>query len=458
MNDMETLGKLLIIDDNKDVLFALNLFLEPYAEKIKVMLSPERIRHFMTDFQPDIILLDMNFSRDTVNGEEGMDCLQDILHIDPQAVVIMMTAYSDTDKAVRTIKAGATDFISKPWENEKLLATLNAAMKLRRSQTTVNRLEERVEALSKGQSIQLPDLIGESEGMQTIMDTIEKLRDADVNVLLLGENGTGKDVIARYLHAGSNRSGEPFVTIDVGSVPEPLFESELFGYEKGAFTDARKDKKGRMEMAHEGTLFLDEVGNLSPAAQAKLLTAIEKKRIIRLGGTKEIPINVRLICATNANLHTQMQEGRFRQDLFYRINTVEIHIPPLRERDNDIQLLADHFLKSYVRKYGKNILEIGKDARAKLQKYTWPGNVRELRHAIERAVVLCNSDTLHADDFLLYAPSAKDNKPETLNLEALERHAIERAVELSEGNMSRAAKTLGITRYALYRKLEKLGL
>lgn len=458
MNNMETLGKLLIIDDNKDVLFALNLFLEPYAEKIKVMLSPERIRHFMTDFQPDIILLDMNFSRDTVNGEEGMDCLQDILHIDPQAVVIMMTAYSDTDKAVRAIKAGATDFISKPWENEKLLATLNAAMKLRRSQTTVNRLEERVEALSKGQSIQLPDLIGESEGMQTIMNTIEKLRDADVNVLLLGENGTGKDVIARYLHAESNRSGEPFVTIDVGSVPEPLFESELFGYEKGAFTDARKDKKGRMEMAHEGTLFLDEVGNLSPAAQAKLLTAIEKKRIIRLGGTKEIPINVRLICATNADLHTQMQEGRFRQDLFYRINTVEIHIPPLRERDNDIQLLADHFLRSYVRKYNKNIGSISKEARTKLQKYAWPGNVRELQHAIERAIVLCNSDTLHADDFLLYAPPAKDNKPETLNLEALERNAIERAVELCEGNMSRAAKTLGITRYALYRKLEKLGL
>lgn len=458
MNDMETLGKLLIIDDNKDVLFALNLFLEPYAEKIKVMLSPERIRHFMTDFQPDIILLDMNFSRDTVNGEEGMDCLQDILHTDPQAVVIMMTAYSDTDKAVRAIKAGATDFISKPWENEKLLATLNAAMKLRRSQATVNRLEERVEALSKGQSIQLPDLIGESEGMQTIMDTIEKLRDADVNVLLLGENGTGKDVIARYLHAESNRSGAPFVTIDVGSVPEPLFESELFGYEKGAFTDARKDKKGRMEMAHEGTLFLDEVGNLSPAAQAKLLTAIEKKRIIRLGGTKEIPINVRLICATNADLHNRIQDGSFRQDLFYRINTVEIRIPPLRERGNDIQLLADHFLQTYVRKYGKNIREIGKDARAKLQKYTWPGNVRELRHAIERAVVLCNGDTLYADDFLLYASPAKDNKPETLNLEELERHAIKRAVELCEGNMSRAAKTLGITRYALYRKLEKLGL
>lgn len=455
---MTTLGKLLIIDDNEDVLFALNLLLEPHSEKIKVMLSPERIRHFMTEFKPDLILLDMNFSRDTVNGQEGMDCLRDILSIDPQAIVIMMTAYSDTDKAVQAIKAGATDFVSKPWENEKLLATLNTAMKLRRSQSAVNRLEERVEALSKGQEEARPDLIGESEGMRNIMDTVEKLRDADVNVLLLGENGTGKDVIARYLHAESNRAKEPFVTIDVGSVPEPLFESELFGYEKGAFTDARKEKKGRMELAHEGTLFLDEVGNLSPAAQAKLLTAIEKRRIVRLGGTKEIPINVRLICATNADLRGQVQDGTFRQDLFYRINTVEIHIPPLRERGNDIQLLADHFLKTYVRKYGKDIRKIEREARTKLQKYTWPGNVRELQHAIERAVVLCNGDTLYAEDFLLYAPPARETRQETLNLEELERHAIEKAVQLSGGNMSRAAKLLGITRYALYRKLEKLGL
>ena len=318
---MPALGKILIIDDNEDVLFALHLLLEPYAEKVKVMRSPDRIVHFITDFRPDIVLLDMNFTRDTVSGQEGMDCLQEILKLDRHAVVVMMTAYADTDKAVQAIKAGATDFVSKPWENDKLLATLHAAMKLRRSQTEVGRLEERVEALSAERETPQPLLIGESEGMRNIVSTIGRLREADVNVLLLGENGTGKDVVARYLLAHSSRAAEPFVTIDVGAVPETLFESELFGYEKGAFTDARKEKKGRLELAHGGTLFLDEVGNLSPAAQSKLLTALEKRRIVRLGGTREIPIDVRLICATNADLHAQVTEGTFRQDLFYRITT-----------------------------------------------------------------------------------------------------------------------------------------
>lgn len=359
---MPALGKILIIDDNEDVLFALHLLLEPYAEKVKVMRSPDRIVHFITDFRPDIVLLDMNFTRDTVSGQEGMDCLQEILKLDRHAVVVMMTAYADTDKAVQAIKAGATDFVSKPWENDKLLATLHAAMKLRRSQTEVGRLEERVEALSAERETPQPLLIGESEGMRNIVSTIGRLREADVNVLLLGENGTGKDVVARYLLAHSSRAAEPFVTIDVGAVPETLFESELFGYEKGAFTDARKEKKGRLELAHGGTLFLDEVGNLSPAAQSKLLTALEKRRIVRLGGTREIPIDVRLICATNADLHAQVTEGTFRQDLFYRINTVEIHIPPLRERGEDIQLLADHFLRTYARKYKKDIRQIARDA------------------------------------------------------------------------------------------------
>ena len=346
---MPALGKILIIDDNEDVLFALHLLLEPYAEKVKVMRSPDRIVHFITDFRPDIVLLDMNFTRDTVSGQEGMDCLQEILKLDRHAVVVMMTAYADTDKAVQAIKAGATDFVSKPWENDKLLATLHAAMKLRRSQTEVGRLEERVEALSAERETPQPLLIGESEGMRNIVSTIGRLREADVNVLLLGENGTGKDVVARYLLAHSSRAAEPFVTIDVGAVPETLFESELFGYEKGAFTDARKEKKGRLELAHGGTLFLDEVGNLSPAAQSKLLTALEKRRIVRLGGTREIPIDVRLICATNADLHAQVTEGTFRQDLFYRINTVEIHIPPLRERGEDIHPTAGRPFPADVR-------------------------------------------------------------------------------------------------------------
>lgn len=454
---MADLGKILIIDDNEDVLFALNLLLKTHCGKVKAMRSPERIVHFMTDFRPDIVLLDMNFTRDTVSGEEGMECLQTILKLDPNAVVVMMTAYADTEKAVQAIKAGATDFVSKPWDNGKLLATLHAAMKLRRSQADAIRLKERVEALSAEREEACPELIGESDCMKRVADTVAQIGDTDVNVLLLGENGTGKDVLAHLLLAHSARSAEPFVRIDVGAVPEMLFESELFGHEKGAFTDAHKDKKGRMELANGGTLFLDEVGNLSPAAQAKLLTAIEKKRIVRLGGTQEIPIDVRLVCATNADLHALVRDGAFRQDLFYRINTVEIHIPLLRERGNDIQLLADFFLGKYARKYHKPVKGIDREARAKLQAYPWPGNVRELQHAVERAIVLSHGETLCPDDFLLYPPVRATGVPPTLNLQQLERQTVERAMQLSGGNMNQAAELLGITRYALYRKLEKLG-
>lgn len=454
---MADLGKILIIDDNEDVLFALNLLLKTHCGKVKAMRSPERIVHFMTDFRPDIVLLDMNFTRDTVSGEEGMECLQTILKLDPNAVVVMMTAYADTEKAVQAIKAGATDFVSKPWDNGKLLATLHAAMKLRRSQADAIRLKERVEALSAEREEACPELIGESDCMKRVADTVAQIGDTDVNVLLLGENGTGKDVLAHLLLAHSARSAEPFVRIDVGAVPEMLFESELFGHEKGAFTDAHKDKKGRMELANGGTLFLDEVGNLSSAAQAKLLTAIEKKRIVRLGGTQEIPIDVRLVCATNADLHALVRDGAFRQDLFYRINTVEIHIPPLRERGNDIQLLADFFLGKYARKYHKPVKGIDREARAKLQAYPWPGNVRELQHAVERAIVLSHGETLCPDNFLLYPPVRATGVPPTLNLQQLERQAVERAMQLSGGNMNQAAELLGITRYALYRKLEKLG-
>ena len=458
---MPALGKILIIDDNEDVLFALHLLLEPYTEKVKVMRSPDRIVHFITDFRPDIVLLDMNFTRDTVSGQEGMDCLQEILKLDRHAVVVMMTAYADTDKAVQAIKAGATDFVSKPWENDKLLATLHAAMKLRRSQTEVGRLEERVEALSAERETPQPLLIGESEGMRNIVSTIGRLREADVNVLLLGENGTGKDVVARYLLSHSSRAAEPFVTIDVGAVPETLFESELFGYEKGAFTDARKEKKGRLELAHGGTLFLDEVGNLSPAAQSKLLTALEKRRIVRLGGTREIPIDVRLICATNADLHTQVTEGTFRQDLFYRINTVEIHIPPLRERGEDIQLLADHFLRTYARKYKKDIRQIARDARGKLQRYAWPGNVRELRNVIERALIICD-DYITLDDMPLdfrsstLSGSAADGDDFEL-AEAEHRH-IQRVLQYTKGNKAEAARLLKIGLTTLYRKIEEYGI
>jgi len=458
-SDMEKLGKILIVDDNEDVLFALNLLLEPYAEKIKVTTTPERVEHFMHTFQPDIILLDMNFSRDVVSGQEGFDCLRQILQIDPQAVVIFMTAYSDTDKAVRAIKAGATDFIPKPWEKEKLLATLSSGMKLRRSQCEVSLLKEQVEALSDSNGTD-ERIIGESAAMREVFDTVEKLRDTDANILILGENGTGKDVIARLLYRHSPRCGKPFVTIDLGSIPEQLFESELFGYEKGAFTDARKAKAGRMEVATGGTLFLDEIGNLSLPMQAKLLTAIEKRQINRLGSTQATSIDVRLICATNADIRQLVEEGRFRQDLLYRINTIELHIPPLRQRGDDILLLADYFLGRYARKYRKEMRGLTREAKNKLLRYAWPGNVRELQHTMERAVILGDGSLLRPENFVFQAapPRPRKEEQETLNLEELERQAVERAMRLSEGNMTRAAEYLGITRFALYRKLEKLGL
>lgn len=412
----------------------------------------------MTTFHPDLILLDMNFSRDAISGQEGFESLKQILQIDPQAIVIFMTAYTDTDKAVRAIKAGATDFIPKPWEKDKLLATLTSGMRLRQSQQEVSILKEQVEVLS-GQNTSENDIIGESSVMQEVFTTINKLSNTDANILILGENGTGKDVIARLIYRCSPRYGKPFVTIDLGSIPEQLFESELFGFEKGAFTDAKKSKAGRMEVATNGTLFLDEIGNLSLPMQSKLLTAIEKRQISRLGSTQTVPIDVRLICATNADIRQMVEDGNFRQDLLYRINTIEIHIPPLRERGNDIILLADHFLDRYTRKYKKEIHGLTREAKNKLLKYAWPGNVRELQHTIERAVILGDGSMLKPENFLFHTTSKQKKEEEViLNLEQLERQAIEKALRISNGNISRAAEYLGITRFALYRKLEKLGL
>ena len=451
-------GKILIIDDNEDVLFALNLLLEPYVEQIKVTTQPERIEHFMSTFVPDVILLDMNFRRDAISGQEGFFWLEKIKAADPDAVVLFITAYADTEKAVRAIKAGATDFIPKPWEKEKLLATLSAALKLRESRTEINTLKQRVEALGSPDDTGF-EIIGESDVMQELFATIAKLKDTDANILILGENGTGKDLIARALYHHSPRCNQVFISIDLGSIPEQLFESELFGYEKGAFTDARRDKPGRMEVASGGTLFLDEIGNLSLPMQSKLLTAIEKRQINRLGSTQTVPIDVRLICATNADIRQLVDEGNFRQDLLYRINTIEIHIPPLRERGNDIILLAEYFLQRYARKYKKDMRGLTREAKNKLLKYAWPGNVRELQHTIERAVILGDGSLLKPENFLFHAsPKQRKEEEMILNLEQLERQTIEKAMKLSEGNISRAAEYLGITRFALYRKLEKLGL
>jgi DNA-binding NtrC family response regulator len=453
---MEQKGKILVVDDNEDILFALNLLLKPLVEDVRVTKNPEQIDRLYDLLQPDVVLLDMNFRRDAISGEEGFEWLEHILHHDAQAVVILMTAYADTDKAVRAMKSGATDFITKPWNNSKLLATLFAGIELSRERRKRRLLEQRMEVVaSPFGAIAAPVIIGESPVMQRVLQTVAQVASTDANVLILGENGTGKDVIARQIAALSARASNPFVSIDLGSVPELLFESELFGYEKGAFTDARKAKAGRMETANGGTLFLDEIGNLPLSLQAKLLAALERREISRLGSTQMTPIDVRYLCATNADIHTEVAEGRFREDLFYRINTIEITIPPLRERGEDIILLAEHFLTVYAHKYNKKVATLNRDGRQRLLRHTWPGNVRELMHTIERAVLLAKGTVLCAQDFVLNDSTRRASQTQTLNLERLEQEAIERAMQIAGGNVTRAAELLGITRFALYRKLSK---
>jgi len=450
---MDKQGKILIIDDNEDVLFALNTVLAPYAEKIKVTAHPEKILEYQRTFKPDLYLLDMNFRQDAVSGREGFDWLHQILENEPDAVVILMTAYSDTNKVVQAIKAGATDFITKPWEKDKLLATVSSALKLSLSLRQVETLKAHVQSLTGDDEAQI---IGKSDSMLEIFNVINKLSDTEANILLLGENGVGKDLIAKYIFQRSPRSAKPFATIDLGAVPETLFESELFGYVKGAFTDARADKAGRMEIASGGTLFLNEIGNLSLPMQAKLLTAIEKKEIVRLGATHAKPVDVRFICATNLDIYEAVERGDFRQDLLYRINTLEIRIPPLRERGDDVILLADFFLHRYATHYKKNIKGLSPEARQKLLTYPFPGNVRELQNIIERAVILSGDGALQASAITM--PSHQKERSatpeETLNLEALEREAIDKAMRRTGGNIAQAAELLGITRYALYRKIK----
>lgn len=450
----EKKGKILVIDDNEDVLFALNVLLKPYVETVKVSAYPDKIDRYMSEYQPDVILLDMNFRSDAISGQEGFYWLEKILKTDQQAIVIMMTAYADTDKAVKAIKSGATDFVSKPWEKNKLLATIFSALKLKDSRCKVESLKKQMEVLSSSETIY--EIIGESDAMKQVFEMVDKLLDTEANILILGENGTGKDLLAKAIYHHSPRVGKVFVTIDLGAIPETLFEGELFGYEKGAFTDAKKDKPGRMEAASGGTLFLDEIANLSLPMQAKMLTAIEKRTISPLGSNRLIPIDVRLISATNVDIYQEVENGNFRQDLLYRINTIELHIPPLRERGNDVLLLAEYFLKKSLAKYKKPLKGISTGAKAKLTQYRWPGNVRELQNAIERAVVLSSSDHLETTDFNLQPTEMKrKNKAETFNLEQIEQETIEKALKMSGGNINKTADLLGISRYSLYRKMNK---
>lgn len=453
-------GRILAVDDNADILFALKMLLKPHFEIIRTETNPERIPQHMSEEDFDVILLDMNFNKDAISGKEGFTWLEKILEIDPGAIVLFVTAYGDVEKSVRAIKAGATDFIIKPWQNEKLLATIWSAMKLKKSQKEVSDLRERQKEINTIMDQPFADFIGVSPGMQRVFKTIQKVAGTDANVLILGENGTGKELVARALHRYSLRKNETFISVDLGALSESLFESELFGHMKGAFTDAKADRPGRFELASGGTLFLDEIGNLSLPLQAKLLTVLERREVIRVGANRPTPIDIRLISATNMGIKQMAAEGGFRQDLLYRINTVEIDLPPLRERPEDIALLAQHFLKIYTKKYGRQISKLNASIIKKLTDYPWPGNVREFQHVIERTIIMSDSPTLSEHDFQLSAHGQVNEgfDLDTYNLDEVERIIIEKVLRNNRGNVSKAASELGLTRTSLYRRLEKHGL
>jgi two-component system response regulator HydG len=453
-------GKILIIDDNEDILSAARLLLKQHVALVRTEKNPDRIPVLMAEETYDVILLDMNFAKGATGGEEGFAWLRRILAADPLAVVILITAYGDVGMAVRAIKDGATDFILKPWQNEKLLATLTAALNLRASLVETQSLRQRQSHLSADLDRPFRDFLGRSAAMQEVFATIDKVAGTDASILILGENGTGKELAAREIHRRSRRHKEIFVGVDMSAVPETLFESELFGHVKGAFTDAREDRAGRFEAASGGTLFLDEIGNLSLPLQAKILTALENRRVFRVGSNKPVPIDVRLICATNRPIHQMVVQDHFRQDLLYRINTIEVRLPSLRERREDIPLLVEHFLGAYCRKYGRPLKSVGPAALRKLEDYGWPGNVRELQHAVERSVIMSDADVLQPEDFLFSAVdgSLEDGAPAAGKLEDMERLFVDRILSKHGGNVSKAARELGISRAALYRRLEKHGL
>ncbi|MBN2289037.1 MAG: sigma-54-dependent Fis family transcriptional regulator [Candidatus Glassbacteria bacterium] len=454
-------NRILIVDDDEDVLLAARLLLKAHAESLVTEKEPRNIPALLRNHSYDVILLDMNFALDSTSGKEGFFWLEKILEIDPDAVVILITAFGDVETAVRAIRAGATDFVLKPWQNEKLLATLSAAYQLRKSRIELGSLRAQQHQLSEDLDQQFHDLIGVSAPIREVFATVRKVAATDANVLILGENGTGKELVARALHRQSRRKGQVFISVDMGAVSESLFESELFGHTRGSFTDARKDRAGRFEVASGGTLFLDEIGNLPLPLQAKLLTVLESRTVTRLGSNKPVPFDVRLICATNMRIHEMVAQDRFRQDLLYRINTVEISLPPLCERSGDIQLLAGHFLEIYCKKYQKPLKKLSFAALEKLRKYPWPGNVRELQHAVERAIILSDKQVLQPGDFLLSRPEQAKKEGlvfEEYNMELVEKIIIRKAIEKHGGNISRAARELGYTRSALYRRLEKYGL
>lgn len=451
-------GNILIVDDNKNVLSALRILLSDYFENIVLLTSPNTLMSELWDKNPDVVLLDMNFSAGINSGNEGLFWLSEIKKADEELPVVLFTAYADIDLAVKALKGGATDFVVKPWDNAKLLATLQSAYSLRQSRKEVKKLREKQSVLNRDIQKEEDICWGKSPAMQRLLTMIKKVAVTDANVLITGENGTGKELIAKMIHRYSPRAAETLISVDMGAVTETLFESELFGHVKGAFTDAKADRSGKFEAADGGSLFLDEIGNLSYPLQAKLLSALQTRHITRVGSNKSISVDIRLISATNKNLFKSVKEGEFREDLLYRINTIHLEVPALRERREDIPQLADFFLRRLARKYGKSDLKLGEKALCKLESYAWPGNVRELEHAIEKAVILSDNQELQPNDFYMRTPDETSFVVESFTLEEMAKILIEKALRKYDNNISAVAAELGISRPTLYSKIRKYEL
>lgn len=448
-------GNILVIDDNKSILSALEILLTPEFGEITAITSPNLIPSELRKKDYNLVILDMNFSAGINTGNEGIYWLGKIRETNPDISVVMITAYGDIDTAVRALKAGASDFVLKPWDNEKLLATVRLALQLNLSKKEVKDLKERESELKKEINRDQRHIIGSSPQIINVLNLARKVAKTDANILITGENGTGKELIAQEIHRLSNRAAELLVSVDMGAITETLFESELFGHVKGAFTDARENRQGKFEVAHRGTLFLDEIGNLSFHLQSKLLAAIENRQISRVGSNQLIPTDIRLICATNKNLENMLKEGLFREDLLYRINTIQIELPPLRDRGNDIIVLSEFFLRKYTRKYNKPEMRINQHAIDKLMGYSWPGNIRELQNTIEKAVILSESSVIKPEDlYLRPAPEIKSLDFIT-TLEEMEEKMIRLALDKNNGNFTAAAEQLGITRQTLYNRIKK---
>lgn len=450
-------GRILVVDDNKNALSALKMLLQIDYELVVTLANPNLVLAELDKDDFDIVLLDMNFSAGINTGNEGLYWLCEIKKKSPTTEVVMITAYGDVELAVKALKNGAADFILKPWENEKLLATLQAALKLRRSNVQVEELKQREQILKKGLNQEQRHILGSSPGILSMMQTIAKVAKTDANVLITGENGTGKELVAMEIHRRSERNNELLVSVDMGAIPETLFESELFGHKKGAFTDAREDRIGKFQLAHKGTLFLDEIGNLPFTLQSKLLTTLQSRTVIPIGSNQPVPIDIRLICATNCNLEQLVEQQKFREDLLYRINTICIEVPPLRERGGDIELISQFFLAYFEKKYRKPSLKISSQALRKLTEYPWPGNVRELQHTIEKAVILSDSGNLKPDDFI-FKSTGKLTGASFLTLEEMEKYMIETAIDRHKGKHSAVADQLGISRQTLYNKIKRYDL